>query len=161
MEIYHPMRSRGMRRLAMITGLGTAVVFAAPFPPTSGAEEAFHFKLNANHGEEVLHYGLMVSNEETVLGCVSCHDGATAKAVPVCMVGLCNLNGASSHPVGKPYPSDSDKLYVPVASLKAAGIKLRNGRVVCSSCHDLKNPKRPHLVLENDHSKLCLTCHIK
>ena len=138
-----------MRRAAMIAGLGTVGIFST-------------FCLPAFSAEEVLHYGLMVNNEGGFLGCVSCHDGGIAKSVPVCVDGACYMNGKGSHPVNQLFPyMDNKHMHIPVAMGQNTHIKLQNGRVVCRSCHDLKNPIRPHLVLENNRSKLCLTCHVK
>lgn len=138
-----------MRHAAMIAGLGTAVIFSTCSPPASSAEE-------------VLHYGLMVNNAGSILGCASCHDGGIAKSVPVCVDGACYMSGKGSHPVDRSFPLMNNKhMHATIALGQNDYITLQNGRVICSSCHDLKNPKRPHLVFENDRSKLCLTCHIK
>jgi len=38
-------------------------------------------------------------------------------------------------------------------------IRLPGGEVSCRSCHSLYSPHEGHLVIPNDRSRLCLSCH--
>ncbi|KAF0219881.1 MAG: hypothetical protein FD174_1605 [Geobacteraceae bacterium] len=112
-----------------------------------------------SHAEEVPHHGLTVTITGNATDCLACHDGSMTKTVPICTV-KCELK--DPHTVDKPYPpAGQEQSYVPAERIAAAGIILVNGQVTCISCHDLKNPNRHHLVIENDKSRLCFTCHIK
>lgn len=67
-----------------------------------------------------------------------------------------------THPVLTEYPppgKESD--FAPASVLAAAGISLANGRVVCVSCHNLKNRSSGHPAMDNKESGMCLICHIR
>lgn len=82
--------------------------------------------------------------------CVSCHDGSIAPATRY------------SHPVGIEYPMYSTYIshFVSRGALNRR-IILIDGKVGCLSCHNPLNPGRNHLVMSNDRSRLCLSCHMK
>ncbi len=108
---------------------------------------------------KVLHHGVAVEEDATSRECLACHDGASANNVSFCTV-RCGFD--TSHSVEKHYPPiGKAHLYAPAALLRANGIKLINGNVTCVSCHNLKKNDRYHLVMDNSHSQLCLTCHIR
>lgn len=69
----------------------------------------------------------------------------------------------TDHPVGVKYPQ-FDRSYRPLTSVVASRtVRLPNGQVECTSCHDPHNAAAlPHmLVTTNTRSTLCLTCHKK
>jgi hypothetical protein len=51
--------------------------------------------------------------------------------------------------------------FIPAGAAEMAGIKFIDGRIDCISCHNLLNPDRYHLRIENRKSRLCLACHLK
>lgn len=110
--------------------------------------------------EQVPHHGYYVDSEGTHTTCLSCHDGIIAEGIPICLETICFYN--ASHPINKNYPPP-DKLreYVPAALAEHSGIIFSNGKISCISCHNVRNPNRYHLRVENRESKLCLTCHLK
>lgn len=109
--------------------------------------------------ERIDHDGVKVEADGPVRDCLSCHDGALADAVSSCSV-RCDFS--TGHSLMKDYPPrGKEALYSPAAVVTAKGIKLVNGKVTCISCHNLRNPSRNHLVMDNTGSKLCLTCHIR
>lgn len=92
--------------------------------------------------------------------CMSCHDGTSARA----------MNHEGNHPVGVDY----DRLQMqegthlhPSASASGMGGAIADdllvqGRVECRSCHDQHaghGAGTTRLRLNNDGSRLCLTCH--
>ena len=107
--------------------------------------------------EEILHYGVSVDSEGNAYGCVACHDGLLATPIKLSTK---TGNYLCTHPVNRDYPpaTKADD-YLPVEELTKAGIKLLKGQVSCISCHNLKNPEKPHLAVPLDKSNLCFNCH--
>jgi len=135
-----------MQRVVLVSGM---VVMLCLFP----------LMLKNIHAEQVDHHGMKVDSEASLQICVSCHDGSVSNAVPFCSA-KCAFN--TPHAVLKDYPPQTEsRKYAPTAVILAKGIKLVNGQITCISCHNLKNPAKNHLVIENQKSSLCLICHIK
>lgn len=114
--------------------------------------------------------GIEVELDGWSLLCLGCHDGTTAPDVYTSshattissQLGNSRLGirGLRSHPVGVKY-APKDEKYHPRAAVEAAGLKLPNGRIECTTCHD---PHNTHgypgmLKTSNQRSRLCLTCH--
>lgn len=123
------------------------------------------------------------------LSCLSCHDGVTALDAFGGNAGTWNIANApdgyrpssslgtdlsSDHPISIDYTTsialDDKGLYDPKTApsgLPAGGSiskdMLYNGRVECSSCHDVHNKMGISRMLKKDNagSALCLTCHDK
>lgn len=109
--------------------------------------------------ELVEHHGQRVDPADAGAGCIACHDGTVAKAVSSCTV-KCDFR--SPHAILKEYPPRGrEAQFVPLQTLAGKGIRLVNGQVTCVSCHDLRNQASRHLVVPNDGSALCLSCHVK
>jgi predicted CXXCH cytochrome family protein len=109
--------------------------------------------------EQTLHHGYLVEVSGEINDCLVCHDGSVASYAYYC-IKECNIK--TSHSVLKDYPPWKDAAsYAPVARLKEKKIRLHNGKTTCLSCHDLKNPDRNHLVIDNAGSNLCFTCHLE
>lgn len=100
--------------------------------------------------------------------CISCHDGTNAPGGEVRVknnptqreITLRGVKG--SHPIGMDYESYA----INDRKLRGAGALNKemifvNGKVGCLTCHNPLNPKKKHLVMENEYSALCLTCHDK
>ena len=106
------------------------------------------------------------------LVCLSCHDGTVARDVwagahamswdDLSVGGLApGRTRLTNHPVGVRYP-DGERSYQSAASVTSDGrMKLPDGRIQCTTCHDPHNTNRHPgmLVISNDRSRLCLTCH--
>lgn len=146
-----PGAKRGKRRDCMKARLflfGITVLTAGAFGVAS-----------ALPAEEVRHHGISVEADGTLVQCVSCHDGSAAHNVSFC---TSQCSAATSHSVLKNYPpAGRQASFAPLAVVKSKGIKFDQGRVTCISCHNLRNPSKNHLVMENRGSSLCLTCHIR
>lgn len=103
--------------------------------------------------------------------CLGCHDGtlasnvinrdfyafgANSKGVPP---GHFDRN--SDHPVGIDYRlaqlRSRGRLKDP--SMLDPAIKLEDGYVSCTSCHNPNSPLRARLVMSNSGSRLCFSCH--
>jgi predicted CXXCH cytochrome family protein len=105
------------------------------------------------------------------LQCLGCHDGGIATdtfADETADLDLSSRERASrfgdlsrNHPIGVRYPT-RERTYQPVSRVTASDrVRLFDGKVECTSCHD------PHdrydlpymLVMPNNQSQLCYTCH--
>ena len=109
--------------------------------------------------------------------CLSCHDGTVAIDSFNGDEGMEFLSGpallgadlSDDHPVSFTYDAAlaaaDGGLATPVSAnmVDAAGvIRLFNGKLECSSCHDAhKNDYPPFLRADNTGSQLCLKCHLK
>lgn len=123
------------------------------------------------------------------LACLSCHDGVTALDAFGGAPGTWNMENApahyqsssslgtdlsNDHPISIQYNASvalaDGRLYDPVTAM--SGLSgggtiskdlLYNGKVECSSCHDVHNSNgNSHMLRkENRGSALCLTCHDK
>ena len=120
----------------------------------------FLLPLCAADAAMVEHHGFTVESEGAVRDCLSCHDGVSARNIVVCSV---KCTASTTHSVLKPYPSGRARAreFQPLAAAERRGVKTLNGMVTCISCHNLKNQRKNHLVMENTNSRLCLACHIK
>lgn len=112
------------------------------------------------------------TNQETVIdsfsrNCLTCHDGTKASDVSVnYRNGTGKTNGHSGgkdHPIGMDYASyasSGDGGYNSVAKLNSKMVFI-DGKVGCLTCHNPLNPEKNHLVMSDQRSALCLTCHNK
>ena len=108
--------------------------------------------------ELIPHHGLEVEADGTADDCIGCHDGFVAKNASFCTV-ECDFRG--SHPILKHYPPPGkEAAFVPLEVLTAEGVKLEQGQITCISCHNLRNPDRYHLWIDNGDDKLCQACHL-
>lgn len=97
--------------------------------------------------EQIEHHQQQVEVSDNPEICIDCH---------------ANQADRSHHPIAVSYPPEGKKeLFLSAATLPDNRISLFKGQVVCTSCHDLKNPGSSHLVTDNTNSKLCLLCHRK
>jgi len=112
-----------------------------------------------------------VELDRASLLCVSCHDGVIAPDVYTSahatqfadQAGILSsgTRGFGSHPIGIAYPTADPKFNSAASVLAGGAIKLPDGRIQCTSCHDPHNTRgfRRMLVTSNARSRLCLTCH--
>lgn len=109
---------------------------------------------------------------EASLVCLSCHDGTVARDVyaGTHAMSWAELSSAgiapgrtrlTNHPVGTGYPVGDPKYHSAEAVQAGQRIHLPDGRIQCTTCHDPHNTQRHAgmLVISNDRSRLCLSCH--
>ena len=95
--------------------------------------------------------------------CMGCHDGAAASEAGSHAVRLQANDPLSDHPIGvsmRPAATTRGadfKMASPVAIDHR--IRLTDGKVACSSCHNMYSQERAKLVMSNQGSALCLNCH--
>lgn len=111
----------------------------------------------SSHPSLPRHAGLDAESRD----CVSCHDGSAASDAGAHTLAN-RLDPASEHPVGIRYDSrarpHAEMPLIPVQRLDPR-IRLFDDRLGCGSCH---SPYATHpnlLVMRNDRSALCLSCH--
>lgn len=129
----------------------------------------------------------LFSSYSFTLACLTCHDGNTAKEAPVKVI-VCDCNATAegsspqpplshpfmsgsmkSHPVLIDYPGPRKGFRAPSEPLngewkkaKTVGDLLRDGKIVCISCHLPHYPeKNGHLRTTMHNSALCYGCHPK
>lgn len=88
--------------------------------------------------------------------CLGCHDGTVATSVGA---EVADPSGRHSkgHPVGVRYGRAGRGLAP--ASMLDARIRLFDGNVGCGSCHSPYSREPSLLVMSNDRSAMCLSCH--
>ncbi|MBF0283237.1 MAG: cytochrome c3 family protein [Magnetococcales bacterium] len=92
--------------------------------------------------------------------CIACHvtRGEGGK-VYLSDSGMASHEGSSlSHPIGVPYVENPAAGYHPLARLPGA-MQLPDGKVSCVTCHKGYTQRHGQLVVNNQGSSLCLTCH--
>lgn len=106
--------------------------------------------------------------EQSSTACLSCHDGSVGSNVTHTLgrgEGLAGrgfqLGRLGEHSIDIDY---RDAYTRPASRLRPAAtldrtIRLPQGRVQCTSCHDLRSDRPARLVMSNERSALCLSCH--
>ena len=109
---------------------------------------------------------------EASLVCLSCHDGTVA---PDVFAGshaatwsdasaggvIAGRPRLTSHPVGIAYPVGRSDYRSAEEVTGNGGLKLPDGKIQCTTCHDPHNTQRHAgmLVISNERSRMCLSCH--
>lgn len=109
---------------------------------------------------------------EASLVCLSCHDGTVA---PDVFAGshaatwsdasaggvIAGRPRLTSHAVGIEYPTGRRDYRSAEEVTGNGALKLPGGKIQCTTCHDPHNTQRHAgmLVISNERSRLCLTCH--
>jgi predicted CXXCH cytochrome family protein len=101
--------------------------------------------------------------------CVSCHDGTFASSISI-QAGAWQhekgfmLHDQGSHPVGIDYESArfnrGRKSDLKPIALVDTRIRFFDGKVGCGSCHNPYSTLQKKLVMTDENSKLCFSCHI-
>ncbi len=95
--------------------------------------------------------------------CLGCHDGsAAAGAGHVASLGSrdSGFRIGADHSMGMLYPARAgDHAPLHPSSDLDDRIRLIDGRVGCGTCHSPYSPHEARLVMPNDFSRLCLSCH--
>lgn len=93
--------------------------------------------------------------------CLSCHDGSVAANVNHRTSSLLQRVGIGEHPVDQDYLrayKRNPKLLRHPSQIDPR-VKLVDGKVGCTSCHDPSSTDKGMLVVANKRSTLCNACH--
>lgn len=105
-------------------------------------------------------FGRLDTESET---CMTCHDGTTATDVGSHnLSGSLSFDGSREHPLAVRYQdnrSGGRDIRVVEPSRLDRRIRLFGQSIGCGSCHSPYSKHRDLLVIENERSRLCLTCH--
>ncbi len=96
--------------------------------------------------------------------CISCHDDSFAFGADMSIsTGEWLHDSGVRHPIGKAYPDTfpDNRYYRPIETLDPAIRLTENGKIGCATCHDKFSPHDKYLVMSNNRSRLCLSCHDK
>lgn len=95
--------------------------------------------------------------------CMECHDGMVAGAVGGHLSDMRGFGANKEHPVGVPYRAKGtrDRGMANMVNPHALDhrIRLFDGAVGCGSCHSVYSDHQNKLVMSNQRSNLCLSCH--
>jgi|Deesub1362A_J573_1020465.scaffolds.fasta_scaffold00004_394 predicted CXXCH cytochrome family protein len=92
--------------------------------------------------------------------CIGCHDGTIGSPVNYSLGGGIWAHIDDAHPIGVHYNTARMRRggLAPISMLDRR-IRFFAGRIGCGTCHDMYSTLPAKLVMENDDSKLCRTCH--
>jgi len=101
--------------------------------------------------------------------CISCHDGAFAASATIKAGAWTHeqsflSHDRGSHPIGMNYEAArinrGRKTDLKPLSAVDRRIRFFDGKVGCGSCHDPYSTIRKRLVMSDENSKLCFSCHV-
>lgn len=106
--------------------------------------------------------------DEISANCIACHDGMSAGSPHLRVKNSPSQASANlesvlgSHPIGMNYAnySYSNRAFKKIGTLSSQMVFV-DGKVGCITCHNPLNPERNHLVMDNNGSRLCFSCHNK
>lgn len=126
---------------------------------THAMASAYGYSFDDKH--EVIN-GQGLNQRAEWVNCASCHTaGGTGPAKDSMKLGPDLTN---DHPIAVSYPSGFTSRFrtPPDAQRGWVDAPLFNGKVECSTCHQVHNPSiPPFLRKDNSGSALCITCHVK
>ena len=99
--------------------------------------------------------------DSTTLLCIECHTDRISSIDSAGSGTLQHSSGRLNHPVGIEYDRVASKkphLFAPRSMLKKE-VELADGKIGCGTCHNRFSRHRYMLVMSNDGSALCLSCH--
>jgi len=95
--------------------------------------------------------------------CMECHDGSMATQVGFHAGGgdLFQFGSNQEHPIGVAYHPGTGRNRIPLEPWQTldSRVRLFDGTVGCGSCHSVYSQQRNLLVMSNQKSALCLSCH--
>lgn len=107
--------------------------------------------------------------DPTSKNCISCHDGTYATSVAIQAGTWTHAESfmnhdKGSHPIGIDYESArfdrGAKTDLKPMAMVDRRIRFFNGKVGCGTCHDPYSSLSKKLVMSDENSKLCFSCHI-
>jgi predicted CXXCH cytochrome family protein len=162
-----PMREQYISRLATESTTLLAYNTSTENEVRSDVSDSFSFSSFVT-GEKSDSFSQGGSVDSFSRDCLTCHDGGHASDVKINYrnnPGSKNtkFGRAKDHPIGMDYNSYSamdPQNYKPVAAFNSK-MTFVDGKVGCLTCHNPLKPEKTHLVMSDQGSALCLSCHIK
>ncbi|NTV48822.1 MAG: hypothetical protein HGB32_16290 [Geobacteraceae bacterium] len=162
-----PMREQYISRLATESTTLLAYNTSTENEVLSDVSDGFSFSSFVT-GEKSDSFSQGGSVDSFSRDCLTCHDGGHASDVKI---DYRNNPGSKStkygrakdHPIGMDYNNYSamdPQNYKPVAAFNSK-MTFVDGKVGCLTCHNPLKPEKTHLVMSDQGSALCLSCHIK
>ncbi len=120
------------------------------------ASERAHYFKSSKPGSRSVVYAYTQANtglDTDSRNCLSCHDGTIARDV--------GREEHEGHPVGIAYRNSSPdrEMQVRPVQMLDSRIMLFDGRIGCNSCHNPYSTEKSRLIMSNQGSRLCLSCH--
>ncbi|MFZ4573354.1 MAG: cytochrome c3 family protein, partial [Phycisphaerales bacterium] len=95
--------------------------------------------------------------------CMSCHDGASAREAGSHPIRSMNGELMAEHPIGIPLKATERTKHGDFRIAREGSldprIRLFDGKLGCGSCHSVYSKHEHLLVMSNQRSRLCLSCH--
>ena len=124
-------------------------------------DEKGHLFVGATHSSKLRVGDISARVDSTTLLCIECHTDRIASIDSAGSGTLQHSSGRLNHPVGIEYErvaSRKSHLFIPKSMLREE-IKLSDGKIGCGTCHDRFSRHPNMLVMSNEKSALCLSCH--
>lgn len=105
------------------------------------------------------HEPVSIGPDTETKSCLTCHDGVASSDAAA--FGAGHRDEPSDHPIGVRMSGNTGSVGSDfrMASQISPRIRLFDGTVGCGSCHSPYSSERAQLVLNNQGSSLCLSCH--
>lgn len=127
-------------------------------------DERGHLFIGATHGGQFQISDTSTRIDSITLLCIQCHDDRISSLEGAVGSGTwSHFSGRLNHPIGVSYGDSYRKNpqdYV-VPGMIGEGVELFDGRIGCGTCHNRFAGKDFMLVMSNERSRLCFSCHIK
>ena len=164
-----PMREQYIAKLATVSNTMLAYNSNADSNIQSDASDDFSFS-DFSFDNKSISYNQEGPVDSFSKDCLTCHDGGHASDVKI---EYRNRPGdknktfggvrSKDHPIGMDYTLYTNmdpQNYKPAAAFNSDMIFI-NGKVGCLTCHNPLKPEKTHLVMSDQGSALCMTCHNK
>lgn len=101
--------------------------------------------------------------DEESKACVGCHDGSTASDAGSHALPFSPGGDPSDHPIGVLVNAKTQREDCGIRSSQAIDTRVRlyNNAIGCGSCHNVYSDQKDLLVISNQRSALCLSCHVQ
>ncbi len=159
-----PMLREGLNSVSICSQCHRESSLSAGLPHATAQDKA-HLAWPGNHPKsQDLNHGRQL--DQASANCVGCHDGALTSGIGSHNAGSrLTAGGSGEHPVGVPYAQRiSAEHRAKIARMVHPDalddrIRLFEGNIGCGSCHSVYSQLPYQLVMSNQGSRLCLSCH--
>lgn len=122
-----------------------------------------HLFIGATHGGQFRVSDATTRVDPITLLCIECHDDRIDSLAGAVGAGTwSHFSGRLNHPIGVSYRDsyrNKPHAYVPPGVIREE-VELFDGKIGCGTCHNRFAGKNFMLVMSNERSRLCFSCHI-